>query len=48
MHAKLDTLIAAVERADDRYIGVERLPDEDIEEMRAELGPHPPSGDEGP
>jgi low affinity Fe/Cu permease len=48
MHAKLDTLIAAVERADDRYIGVERLPDEDIEEMRAELGPHPPSGDERP
>jgi len=42
MHAKLDTLIAAVETADDRYIGVERLPDEAIEEMRAEIGPHPP------
>jgi low affinity Fe/Cu permease len=41
MHAKLDTLIAAVDAADNRYIGVERLPDQDIEELRARLGPHP-------
>jgi low affinity Fe/Cu permease len=44
MHAKLDTLIAAIEAADKRYIGIERLPDESIEEVRAKFGPRP-SGD---
>jgi low affinity Fe/Cu permease len=42
MHAKLDTLVAALNQADDRYIRVERLPDKDIEEMRDRIGPQPP------
>jgi low affinity Fe/Cu permease len=41
MQAKLDTLVDALSAADSRYIGVERLPDEEIERMRAEHGPHP-------
>jgi len=43
MNAKLDTLVAAVARADQRYIGVEQLPDQEIEQMRERLGPHPPA-----
>src|SRR4051794_29687066 len=39
MHAKLDTLVAAIEAADNRYIGIERLPDERIEKVRAKFGP---------
>jgi low affinity Fe/Cu permease len=43
MHAKLDTIIAALRDADSRYIGVERLPDQEIEAMRARIGPQPPA-----
>jgi low affinity Fe/Cu permease len=42
IHAKLDALIAAVEAADNRYIRIERLPDETIEDIRAQHGPKPP------
>ena len=35
MHAKLDTLLAALVSTDNRYIGIERLPDAEIEAMRA-------------
>jgi low affinity Fe/Cu permease len=41
MHAKLDTIIAALDGADNRYLRIERLPDSDIEEIRARFGPHP-------
>lgn len=41
MHAKLDTLIAAIEEADKRYIGIERLPDTEIEQVRSKFGPVP-------
>lgn len=41
MHAKLDTLVAALEAANNRFIGIERLPDEEIERVRATEGPHP-------
>lgn len=42
MNAKLDTLVAALGHTDHRYIGVEELPDQEIEQMRQRLGPHPP------
>jgi len=42
MNAKLDTLVAAIRQTDHRYIGVEELPDQEIEQMRRQLGPHPP------
>jgi low affinity Fe/Cu permease len=41
MQAKLDTIIAALDGADNRYVQIERLPDSDIEEIRARFGPHP-------
>jgi low affinity Fe/Cu permease len=41
MQAKLDAIIAALDGADNRYVQVERLPDKDIEDMRARFGPHP-------
>lgn len=43
MNAKLDTLVAAIQHTDHRYIGVEQLPDQEIEQMRQRLGPHPPA-----
>jgi low affinity Fe/Cu permease len=51
MQAKLDTIIAALDRADNRYLQIERLPDKDIEEIRARYGPKPAPGvgdDHGP
>jgi len=42
IHAKLDTVVAALEAADNRLIGIERLPDQEIEHIRATRGPHPP------
>ena len=45
IHAKLDTLIAGIQAADDRYIGVERLPNEDIEALRDQYGPEPAARD---
>jgi low affinity Fe/Cu permease len=42
IHAKLDTLIAAIDAADNRYIRIERLADQTIEDIRAQLGPKPP------
>ena len=41
MQAKLDTIIAALDGADNRYVQIERLPDSDIEDIRARFGPHP-------
>jgi low affinity Fe/Cu permease len=41
MHAKLDTIIAALDRADNRYVQIERLPDTDIETIRERYGPKP-------
>ena len=41
MHAKLDTLLAALVAADNRYIGIERLTDREIEAIRARFGPAP-------
>jgi low affinity Fe/Cu permease len=41
MHAKLDTIIAALDKADNRYLQIERLPDTDIEEIREHFGPKP-------
>lgn len=50
IHAKLDTLIAAVDAADNRYIRIERFADQTIEDIRAQLGPKPTGGggDAGP
>ena len=42
MQAKLDELIRAVEKADERYIALERLPDREIEAFRERHGPHAP------
>ncbi|HXU99242.1 MAG TPA: low affinity iron permease family protein [Caulobacteraceae bacterium] len=41
MQAKLDTIIAALDGADKRYLRIERLPDTDIEDIRARFGPRP-------
>ena len=41
MHAKLDTLLAALVAADNRYIGIERMTDREIEAIRARFGPKP-------
>jgi low affinity Fe/Cu permease len=41
MHAKLDTIISALDGADNRYLKIERLPDSDIEAIRARFGPKP-------
>jgi low affinity Fe/Cu permease len=41
LHAKLDTLIAAIDKADKRYLRIERLPDTDIERIRERFGPKP-------
>ena len=38
MHAKLDTLLAALVAADNRYIGIERMTDREIEAIRARFG----------
>lgn len=35
IHAKLDDLLAVLPRTDERLIGIERLPDKEIEEFRA-------------
>jgi low affinity Fe/Cu permease len=39
IQAKLDELIHAIEKADDRYIALEELTDEEIERFRAKHGP---------
>jgi len=44
VHAKLDALIAAIETADRRYIGIERLPDIEIEQIRSQFGPKSADG----
>ena len=36
LHAKLDELIRAVEKAENRYIGLERRSETEIDELRAE------------
>ncbi len=36
LHAKLDELIRAVEEAQDRYIGLERRSEAEIEDLRAD------------
>ena len=41
MQAKLDTLLATLVAADNRYIGIERLTDRQIEDIRARFGPAP-------
>lgn len=41
MHAKLDTIVAALDSADNRYVRIERLPDTDIEAIRDRFGPKP-------
>ena len=38
LHAKLDELIRAVEKAENRYIGLERRSEAEIDELRAECG----------
>jgi low affinity Fe/Cu permease len=43
MNAKLDDLIRAVEKADNRLIGLETLPPSEAEELTAQL--HGPRGD---
>lgn len=43
IQAKLDAIIAATSRADGRTIGIERLPDEEIESFRQDHGPRPPA-----
>ena len=45
LHAKLDELIRAVEKAENRYIGLERRSEEEIEGLRAECdeGEHQPT-----
>ena len=46
MHAKLDTLLATLVDANNRYIGIERLTDQEIEETRRQFGPVPCSDTE--
>ncbi len=41
MHAKLNTLLAALVAADNRYISIERMTDREIEAIRERLGPKP-------
>lgn len=41
MQAKLDSIIAALDGADNRYLQIERLPDRDIEQIRERFGPRP-------
>lgn len=45
MHAKLDDLIESIDRTHKHLIGIERLPDEEIEKLRARttLARHPVS-----
>ena len=45
LHAKLDELIRAVEKAENRYIGLERRSEAEIEELRTEAaeGDHLPT-----
>jgi len=47
IHAKLDTLIAAVDAADNRYIRIERFADQKIEDIREQHGPRPPEDEAG-
>jgi low affinity Fe/Cu permease len=41
MQAKLDELVRAVKDADNRYIALERMTDEEIEKFREKHGPRP-------
>ena len=42
MQAKIDELLHAMSDADDRYIALENMPDEEIEKFRDRYGPKPP------
>lgn len=44
MQAKLDELVRAMSEADNRYIALEDLTDEEIEKFRAKHGPKAPRG----
>jgi low affinity Fe/Cu permease len=44
MQAKLDELVRAMSEADNRYIALEDLTDEEIEKFRAKHGPQAPRG----
>ena len=44
MQAKLDELVRAMSDADNRYIALEDLTDEEIEKFRAKHGPKAPRG----
>jgi low affinity Fe/Cu permease len=44
MQAKLDKLVRAMSDADNRYIALEDLTDEEIEKFRAKHGPKAPRG----